>query len=147
MKRNNSITTPLLALLIFVIACNCNFTDWVKTGEPQNTADGNSAVGNNAETNTDANSGLAVNQPLAEEKTGIAECDEFITYIEQNSEEIGKDSMIVRGIVEYYKQMIFSQMREGIANSTPAEKEDFARQCREALKKIKEQTQKPEANK
>ncbi len=49
--------------------------------------------------------------------------------------------MVVRGIVEYYKQMVFGKMREGIANSTPKEKEEFAKQCSEALKKIKEQTQ------
>ncbi len=92
MKRKNNLTTPLLALLIFVIACNCNFSDWVKSEEPQNTADSNSAITNNAETNTNINSGTAVNQPSsAEEKTGISECDEFITYVEQNSEEIGKD--------------------------------------------------------
>ncbi len=142
MNQKNNLTTPLLALLIFVIACNCNFTDWVKSGEPQNTADSNSAITNNAETNTNINSGTAANQPpSAEEKTGIAECDEFITYIEQNSEEIGKDSMVVRGIVEYYKQMVFGKMREGIANSTPQEKDEFAKQCSEALKKVKEQSQ------
>ena len=143
-KRKNNIFTPILAFLLFVTACNCNFTDWVKSGEPQNTAPGsnsNLTIATNSGKNvSDSNSGNLSDKPLnAEEKTGISECDEFIAYVEQNSEEIGKDSMIVRGIVEYYKQMIYSKLREGVANSNPVEREEFGKQCKLALEKIKEQ--------
>ena len=144
MKQKNDIFTPILALLLFVTACNCNFSDWVKSGESQNTAPGSNSnvaiVTNSGKNVSDSNSGNVSDKPLgSEEKTGIPECDEFIAYIDQNSEEIGKDSMIVRGIVEYYKQMIYTKVREGVANSNQAEKEDFAKQCKLALEKVKEQ--------
>jgi hypothetical protein len=116
----------------------------VKSGESQNTTPGsnsNVTIATNSGKNvSDSNSGNVSDKPLnAEEKTGIPECDEFIAYVEQNSEEIGKDSMIVRGIVEYYKQMIYSKLREGVANSNPTEREEFGKQCKLALEKVKEQ--------
>lgn len=146
MKRKNNIFIPILVLLLFVTACNCNFTDWVKSDEPKNIAPGensNITIATNSGKNvSDSNSGNVSNKPInAEEKTGIPECDEFIAYVEQNSDEIGKDSMIVRGIVEYYKQMIYSKLREGIANSNSAEREEFGKQCKLALEKVKEQNQ------
>ena len=144
MKRKNNIFTPVLALLLFVTACNCNFSDWVKSGESQNTTPGSNSnvtiAANTGKNVSDSNSSNVSDKPLnAEEKTGIPECDEFIAYIDQNSEEIGKDSMIVRGIVEYYKQMIYTKLREGVANSNSEEREEIAKQCKIALEKVKEQ--------
>ena len=146
MRQKNNIVTPVLALLLFVTACNCNLTDWVKTEEPRNNSTGerrdNTTRTNSEQRQTDSNSANSGNTALnAEEKTGIAECDEFIAYIEQNSEEIGKDSIVVRGIVEYYKQGIYSKLKEGAANASAADREDYAKQCRTALQKLKEQQQ------
>lgn len=146
MRRKNNIITPVLALLLFVVSCNCNFSDWVKTEETRNDSNAerrqNTTQANSEQRQTDSNSANSGNTALnAEEKTGIAECDEFIVYIEQNSEEIGKDSIVVRGIVEYYKQGIYAKLKEGAANSSPADREDYAKQCRTALQKLKEQQQ------
>lgn len=146
MRQKNNIVTPILALLLFVAACNCNLSDWVKTGERGNNSNSerrdDTTQTNSEQRQTNSNSGnlgdIATN---AEEKTGIAECDELIAYIEQNSEEIGKDSIVVRGIVEYYKQWIYTNLKDGVANASTADREEYAKQCRSALQKLKEQQQ------
>lgn len=139
MKRKNNVLIPILALLVFVIACNCNLTDWIKTEETRNDSNAERR-GNITQANSNS-TGLGNTAQNAEEKTGIAECDEFIAFIEQNSEEIGKDSIVVRGIVEYYKQGIYAKLKEGAANSSPADRDEYAKQCRTALQKLKEQQQ------
>ena len=77
-------------------------------------------------------------------KVGIPECDEFATYINDHAEEIGKGSIVARGIVEMYKQTIFSNLKESVEKMDEKEKAKMAENCKKALENVKKQFDKKE---
>jgi hypothetical protein len=75
-------------------------------------------------------------------KVGIPECDELATYINDNAEAIGEESIVVRGIVEMYKQTIFSNMRDSVEKMNDEQKAKMGENCKKALENLKKQMKK-----
>lgn len=75
-------------------------------------------------------------------EVGIPECDELATYMNDNSEKISKENIVVQGIVEYIKQSIFSNLRDSIKQMSDEEKAKTGKNCKKALENLKKQMQK-----
>lgn len=69
-------------------------------------------------------------------KVGIPECDELATYINDNSEEI-EGSIVARGIVYLYKNMILDSIREGIEKMDDEQKAKLGGTCAKSLEDLK----------
>jgi hypothetical protein len=74
---------------------------------------------------------------MGEDKTGIAECDEFIATLENELKSEDAD-FVTRNIVYYFKQQIAIQAKADIANKTPEEKAELASQCKQMATQLKE---------
>lgn len=75
-------------------------------------------------------------------EVGIPECDELATYMNDNSEKISKENIVVQGIVEYIKQSIFSNLRDSVKQMSDEEKAKTGQNCKKALENLKKQMQK-----
>ena len=131
----NRITIFISLVLILFVALGCGLTDRL-TGSKD---DGGSKTESGETKTTDAKKG-STGEVV---KVGIPECDELATYLNDNAEEIGKGSIVVRGIVEMYKQTIFSNLRDSVEKMNDEEKTKAGENCKKALENVKKQV-KPE---
>ncbi len=69
-------------------------------------------------------------------KVGIPECDEVATYINDNAEEI-EGSIILRGIVYIYKNVVLVNIKDGIEKMDEKERKKMAEVCERTLKDLK----------
>ena len=120
-------------LFIFAIALGCGLQDRLTGGDSGGSDSSKSAEeSKSGDSKTDNSSGEIV-------KVGIKECDDLATYINDNAEAIGKESIVVRGIVEMYKQTIFSKLRESVEKMNDEEKAKMGENCKKALENLKKQ--------
>lgn len=90
---------------------------------------------------SDSSSNDSSSSSNEEIKIGIPECDEMATYINDNSEEI-EGSLVARGIVYVYKNLILSNIKEGVEKMDEKEKQKLGEACAKSLKQLKEQVKK-----
>ncbi|MEZ5347003.1 MAG: hypothetical protein R2681_15755 [Pyrinomonadaceae bacterium] len=129
MKNRFTILLSLVLLLFAVLGCG--LTDRL-TGSK----DDSSSTTESGETTTSDSKSESTGEIV---KVGIPECDELATYLNDNAEEIGKESIVVRGIVEMYKQTIFSNLRDSVDKMNDEEKAKFGENCKKALENVKKQ--------
>lgn len=127
----NRLTILLALILIVIVALGCGLTDRL-TGSK----DESEPTTESGETKTSDSKSESTGEVV---KVGIPECDELATYLNDNAEEIGKESIVVRGIVEMYKQTIFSNLRDSVEKMNDEEKAKYAENCKKALENVKKQ--------
>ena len=137
MNRNLISASLALAMLLFVLGCNCNVSDWISQ------SNGSGAGSASGQGTADANANKTVVEKAGEtvfgtEKTGIRECDELIALFEQQMTDANSGGdYATQAMRELIKQQIYSQLREGLSNSSPAEKAQMGKQCELALGQLK----------
>ena len=131
--KNKFTFIPALGLILFV-ALGCSMINPFGSSDESSGADSGTSESTGSTDSTDSTSsgGDIV-------KVGIAECDELATYINDNAEAIGDESIVVRGIVEMYKQTIFSNLRDSVKNMNDEEKKTMGENCAKALENLKKQ--------
>jgi hypothetical protein len=126
-KMKNKVTYLLALGLFLFVVLGCSFGGLI--GSSDETAKKDQS-GKTADATTEKEpSGEVV-------KVGIPECDEIATYINDNSEEI-EGSIIAKGIVYIYKNMILENIREGVENMSEEEKTKVAKACKKSLEDLK----------
>lgn len=116
-------------LITLTIALGCNLGGLIGSGSEGSGQgkDGSSASG---EKKTPAKpSGEVV-------KIGIPECDELATYINDNSDKI-EGSIVARGIVYVYKNLVIENIREGVEKMNDEQKAKMAKVCTKTLEDLK----------
>ncbi len=151
--RNKLTVLLVLSLVLFVvIGCNLGGLMGSKDSSEKtqsNTANTESADSPTSDTtsadskSTDTDSTKSDKTDASDSgdivKVGIAECDELATYINNNSEAIGQENIVVRGIVEMYKQTIFSNLRDSAKDMNEEQKTKMGENCKTALDNLKKQ--------
>lgn len=136
MKNRSTLFASMCLLML--VALGCSFGNPFGSGE--------TGSGEASETSEPADPGSKTDGEAAPSgeivEVGIAECDELATYINDNAEAIGEESIVVRGIVELYKQTIFSNLRDSVKNMSDEEKRKMGENCAKALENLKKQMQK-----
>lgn len=127
----NRFTIFLSLILVLFVALGCGLTDRL-TGSK----DESSPKTESGETKTSDSKSGSTGEVV---KVGIPECDELATYLNDNAEVIGKESIVVRGIVEMYKQTIFSNLRDSVEKMNDEEKAKYGENCKKALENVKKQ--------
>ncbi len=134
--KNKFTVLFVLGLILFVVL-GCGFGNMFGSKDEAANANtsSNTASDDKSGDSTTSSSGEVV-------EVGIPECDELATYINNNSEAIGNESIVVRGIVEMYKQTIFSNLRDSVKNMNEEEKKKMGENCKKALDNLKQQMEK-----
>ncbi len=128
----NKMTILMSLSLVLFIALGCSFGGLIGGSDTEETSksDTKDSTSTASEKKKEAEpSGEVV-------KVGIAECDELATYINDNSEEI-EGSIIVKGIVEVYKQTFLKNLRDSVDKMSEEEKKKFAEVCSKSLENLK----------
>jgi len=131
MKNKFGFLTVLALLLTLALGCSLGGL----TGGSDETESGDST--SSSEKSSD--SGDSASGDLV--KVGIPECDELATYINERAETIGEESIVVRGIIEMYKQTIFSGLKESVEKMDDEQKAKMAENCTKSLENLKKQTE------
>lgn len=118
--------------LLLVLALGCSLGGLMGGSEEAGSSDSSSSSDKSSGSSGSSGSGEKV-------EIGIPECDELLTYINEKAEPLGEDSVVVRGIVEYYKQSIFSGLKESVAKMNDEEKAKTAENCKKSLENLKKQ--------
>jgi hypothetical protein len=132
MSKNVGSFVLSVMMLGLVLGCNCNLSEWVRQ-----TAQSNS----NQAVVVDANKSIvdSVTQTaIGDDKTGIAECDEFLAVLETQLQSPDTD-FVTRNLIYYFKQQIATQARTDIANKNPQEKAELAKQCKQMATQLNAQ--------
>ncbi|MGI8670605.1 MAG: hypothetical protein ACR2J3_12300 [Aridibacter sp.] len=74
-------------------------------------------------------------------KVGIPECDELVTYVNDNTEEI-ESSYAGKAALYFYKNYILESIREGVGNASDEEKAKSAKTCKTSLEDLKKSVNK-----
>jgi len=130
----NKLTVVLALVLTLFVVIGCSFGGLVGGSKETSKDSTKSTSGESTKKTEAAPSGEVV-------KVGIAECDELATYINDNSEAI-EGSIIARGIVYVYKNMILGKLKEGIEKMNDEEKAKLADACTKSLKQLKKSVKK-----
>lgn len=136
MKNNLSIFLSL-SLVIFV-ATGCNgLVEYIPGGGDT----GSDAANESTESLTENSEKPAASDEKTAEsgetvKVGIPECDELATFINNNSEAI-EGSVVARGIVYFYKNMVLEKIKAGVEKMSEAEKQQTASACTKSLEELK----------
>lgn len=132
----NRFTVLFVLLTIFLVAAGCSLGGWMGSDEPESgSGDSTSTSDGTSDSKKSSGSGELV-------EVGIPECDELATYINEQAETIGEESIVVRGIVEMYKQTIFSGLKESVEKMDDKQKAQMAENCKKSLDNLKEQMEK-----
>lgn len=135
MKNKLAIIFVLGLVLLVVIGCSFGSFSSSKDETPKDSKTESTDSTTDETTKEKPASGEVV-------EVGIPECDELATYINDNSEAIGNESIVVQGIVELYKQTIFSNLRDSVKNMNDEDKKKMGENCKKALDNLKEQMKK-----
>lgn len=134
----NKITVLLALSLVMFVAIGCGIGNLL--GSKEETSTSKDSGSKSAESTTEGKKEVEPSGKIVE--IGITECDELATYINDNAEAIGSESIVVRGIVEMYKQTIFSKLRDSVKEMTDEQKTKTAANCKKAFENLKEQMNK-----
>lgn len=133
---SKNVNSAFLAFLVlaFTVGCNCNLSDWIngaiQTAPPSNsnTAVVVSNANSNANRSTiESTTGTILNT----DKTGIAECDEVLALIEQQTQNDPEQTMTERLARQAAKNLIYSQVRDNLSNMNEQNRADLAGTCRQ----------------
>ena len=130
----NKLTIILALCAVFFAAVGCGLTDRF-TGSD---SDGDSTSSSSKSGDSKSSSSSSSDEVI---KVGIAECDELATYINDNSEEI-EGSIIAKGIVYLYKNMILENIKEGVEKMSDEDKAKVDKACAKSLKDLKKNIEK-----
>lgn len=128
MKNRFALLSVLTVLLVVVLGCSLG--GLTGSGDSES-GSGDSSSSGSSDSGSDSGGELV--------KVGIPECDELATYINEKAETIGEESIVVRGIVEMYKQTIFSGLKESVEKMDDKQKAQMAENCKKSLENLKEQ--------
>ncbi len=129
----NKLTLIGALLMVVAIALGCSLDRFTGGSDSEAPKDGTTKTEKGSDPSNSSDSGGS--GELVE--VGIPECDELATYINERAETIGKESIVVRGIVEMYKQTIFSGLKESVEKMDEKQKEQTAENCRRSLENLK----------
>ena len=134
MSKNVSSAILAFLVLAFTVGCNCNLSDWINSAV-QTSAPGNSntaVVVSNANSNANRSTNESVTDTvLNTEKTGIAECDEALALIEQQTQN-DPEQTITEGLArQAAKNLIYSQVRNNLSNMNEQNRANLAGTCRQ----------------
>lgn len=129
----------VLGLILFVVI-GCSLGGLTGSSDEKSSKDSSSSSSESKPSDSSDDSKSSSSGEIV--KVGIAECDELATYINDNAEEIGNESIVVRGIVEMYKQTIFSNLRESVEKMDDEQKKKMGENCKKALENLKKQVKK-----
>ena len=130
----NSVSVVLSLTLVLMIALGCSLGGLTGGSDSETTKDSTGKRGDSTEQTEKEPSGEVI-------KVGIPECDELATYINDNSEEI-EGSLLARGIVYVYKNMILNNVKESVEKMSEEDKKKVADACAKSMKQLKEQIKK-----
>jgi hypothetical protein len=132
MKNRFSYLSVLLIVIFIALGCSLG---GLMGGEDSETSKDGSPKTEKSTESSDSSSDSESSGDLV--KVGIPECDELATYINDRADTIGKESIVVRGIIEMYKQTIFSGLKESVEKMDDKQKEQTAENCRRSLENLK----------
>lgn len=130
MKNRFGLFASLLLLLTLVLGCSLGGM----IGGSEDSSGGDSTSSSDSSSSSSDSSGSSETIEI-----GIPECDEFLTYINEKAEPMGEDNVVVRGIVQFYKESIFSGLKESVEKMNDEEKAKVAENCKTSLEKLKKQ--------
>ena len=131
----NKLTIVLSLFLVLFVAVGCGLGGLVGGGDKSSKGSDEKSTTSESSKNTEAKpSGEVV-------KVGIEECDELATFINDNSEEI-EGSLIARGIVYVYKNMVLEKIKEGVKDMDDKQKEQYAKACTKSLVQLRKSMKK-----
>jgi hypothetical protein len=85
-------------------------------------------------------SGSGANASSTPEATGIPECDQLFTKIEEKVSDKNKETTFIeRTAYNLIKDQIQKTIRQNVANSNAADKRDIGRKCTEAMEKMEDE--------
>jgi hypothetical protein len=132
---NNKTTLLLSLFLLSIVGFGCSFINKATTGSSDNSAASNSST-NSANPNDSA-------------KTGVAECDELLDLLNNDTKKPDED-FVTRKIREYAIDLARESMKRNIEENK-GDKEKIARGCREGkedyLKKKDEKNKQKDSEK
>lgn len=128
----NKLTVFLALSLVLFVAIGCNFGGLIGSDKKQS-KDSTSKSGDATSTGDKQTEAEPSGEVV---KIGIPECDELATYINDNSEAI-EGSIIARGLVYVYKNMIVENIKEGVGKMNDEEKAKMAKVCTKSLDDLK----------
>ncbi len=124
----NKFTFLLAISLILFIAVGCSFIG--SSDEVSEDSSGKSGDSKTTETKKEA-------APSGEVlKVGIPECDELVTYVNDNTEEI-ESSYAGKAALYFYKNYVLESIREGVEKASDEEKIKLAKTCKKSLEDLK----------
>ena len=130
----NKFTVLLALFLLLTVGFGCSFLDKTNTG------------GGSSDNTTSTNPSNSSTNPNDSAKTGVAECDEFLDMLNNDSKKPDED-FVTRKIREYAIDFARESIKKNIEENK-GDKEKIAKGCRDAkadyLKKKEEKNKKEE---
>ena len=130
----NNLTIILALSVIFFVAAGCGLTDRFTGGSDSGDSSSSSSESGDSKSSSTSSSGEVI-------KIGITECDELATFINDNSEEI-EGSIVAKGIVYLYKNMILENIKEGVEKMSDEDKVKVGKACAKSLEDLKKNLEK-----
>ncbi len=129
----NKFTVLVAMCIVLFVAVGCSFIG--SDDEVSKDSSGKSGNSKISETKKEvAPSGEVI-------KVGIPECDELVTYVNDNTEEI-ESSYAGKAALYFYKNYILESMREGVENASDEEKTKLAKTCKKSLEDLRKSVNK-----
>jgi hypothetical protein len=138
---SKNVNSAFLAFLVlaFTVGCNCNLSDWLNSAV-QTTPQSNSntaVVVSNANSNANRSTIESATDPvLNTEKTGVAECDEVLVLIERQMQNDPEQTTTERLARQAAKNLVFSRMRENLANVNEQNRADLIKFCQQVRENL-----------
>ena len=136
----NKFEIVILSVLLFAVL-GCGISDRIQKAVEDKPANNNSTPTNIG----DKSIGDQTTENVLREKTGVAECDELLDWVADQSK--GKDdNFISKGVKEYFVNKIRQSIKESIEKNQN-DKEKMAKECKEIKQQIDNQKTQEESNK
>ncbi len=127
-----------LSIIIFA-ATGCGMIDYIGSSESDKStttkpSDSDSTSDSTAKKRKEA----APSGEILE--VGITDCDELVTYVNDNTEEI-EGSYVGKALLYFYRNTILKSLQDGVGKMNDKEKQKWAEICTKTLKDIKKNMQ------
>lgn len=123
---NKNFSSGAFALAILFLILGCNLSDYVQTTPATNSDQ--AVVKSNSNKSTIES---AADTVLNTEKTGIPECDEALTLIEQQMQNDPDQTIPEQIARQGAKNLIYSLVRGELANVSQEKKAEIAKRCKQ----------------
>ena len=133
----NKLEILIFSVLLFAVL-GCGISDRIQKVVEDKSSNNNATPTNSG----DKSIGDQTTENVLREKTGVAECDELLDWVADQSK--GKDDNYVsKAIKEYFVNKIRQSIKESIEKNQN-DKEKMAKECREIKQQIDDQKAKEE---